>query len=307
MRALFLLTAALVGCGPLQHRAPPSPEAAPAAGPQLFGEGLFTTAAWDFFLAISPDQQRILFCRANDNFTAYDIYETKRGRDGRWSAPARPTFAREWSNADPHISDDGGAVYFISNRPGEGDAGPHDTYDIWTASLEPGGNWGEPRRLPQPINRPHVDEWSPSIAANGDLYFGAERPGTSGGMDLWVAHRIDGRYGEPQNLGDSINTAGHEVEPWISPDGSYLVFSARARKDSVGGYDLYLSRRIDGVWRRATALGHGVNSAALDFNQSVSPNGEWLYFSSTRPRAGGNGKGDIYRIALRELGLAPGP
>ncbi len=277
MRALVLLTAALVGCGPAQHPAPPLPQPPPAAGPQLFGAGLFTTTAWDFFLAFTPDQQRVLFCRANDTFTAYDIYETRRGRDGRWSAPARPAFARQWSNADPHLSGDGGTVYFISNRPGDGETSPQGTYDIWTASLEPDGTWGEPRRLPDSINLAHTDEWSPSIAANGDLYFGAERPGTRGGMDLWVAHRTGGRYAEPQNLGDSINTAGHEVERWIAPDGSYLIFSARGREDSVGGYDLYLSRRIDGIWQQATALGHGVNSAALDFNQSVSPDGEWLY------------------------------
>ena len=64
-----------------------------------------------------------------------------------------------------------------------------------------------------------------------------------------------------------------------------------------------------------------VNTAAFDFNESVSPDGRWLYFSSTRPLAGplgerfdvppddrnitgiGNGTGDMYRIAMRELGL----
>jgi hypothetical protein len=66
-----------------------------------------------------------------------------------------------------------------------------------------------------------------------------------------------------------------------------------------------------------------VNTTASDFNQSVSPEGRWLYFSSTRPHPGpvgqrfdappddrnisgiGDGKGDIYRIDMRVLGLGP--
>src|SRR5690348_2258367 len=86
-----------------------------AAGPQLYGAGLFSTGEWDFFMAFSPDQQYVLFCRANADFSAYDIYETRRDRAGHWSAPVKPAFAERWSNADPHISPDGRTVFFISN------------------------------------------------------------------------------------------------------------------------------------------------------------------------------------------------
>jgi Tol biopolymer transport system component len=297
MRMSLIALSLLLSCSP--RAAESRSEAALDTGPQLFGAGLFSTSAWDFFIAFSPDQKWALFCRANDDFTAYDIYQTQRGSDGRWSAPAKPAFAREWSNADPHLSLDGRTVFFISNRPWPGDRTAHDTYDIWTATVGPDGGWSEAAPLPRSISLPHSDEWSPSVAANGDLYFGSERPGTRGGLDLWVARRAADGYAAPENLGDSINTAGHEVEPWIAPDQSYLIFSARGRSDSVGGYDLYSSRRIKGVWQRAVLLQHGVSSPALDFNQSVSPDGRWLYWSSTR----GNGTGDIYRISMRELGL----
>ncbi|HXS25266.1 MAG TPA: hypothetical protein VN719_13595 [Gemmatimonadales bacterium] len=322
MRTSVVLCSLLLSCSP--HPAGSRSDAAPATGPELFGAGLFTTGAWDFFLAFSPEQRWALFCRANDDFTAYDIYQTRLGADGHWSAPTRPTFAREWSNADPHLTADGRTVFFISNRPLPGERTAHATYDIWTATLGPDGAWSEATPLPRSISLPESDEWSPSVAANGDLYFGSDRAGTRGGLDLWVARRTGDGYAQPENLGDSINTAGHEVEPWIAPDQSYLIFSARGRSDSIGGYDLYLSRRSGGVWQRAALLQNGVSSPALDFNQSVSPDGRWLYWSSTRsasspigprfdlPRndskiAGiGNGKGDIYRIALRELGLGPG-
>jgi Tol biopolymer transport system component len=291
-----------------------------APGPELYGAGLFSTGQWDFFMAFSPDQRHVLFCRANDDFSAYDIYETRRAGDGPWRAPVKPAFAATWSNADPHISPDGRTVLFISNRPGPEDSGPSTTYDIWTASLESGGGWGEPHRLAAPISLPGVDEWSPSVAANGDLYFGSDRPGGSGGLDLYVARWVDGAYQPPENLGPRINSAGQEVEPWVAADGSYLIFSAKERSDSTGRYDLYLSRRSGGSWQAPQPLDR-VNTRWHEFNQSVSPDGQWLYFSSTRPHSGpvgdrfdtprdeasvagiGNGKGDIYRIPMRELGL----
>ena len=292
-----------------------------AAGPELYGAGLFSTGLWDFFMAFSPDQTLVLFCRANDDFSAYDIYETRREVGEGWRAPAKPAFATAWSNADPHISPDGRTLFFISNRPGPGDSLASKTYDIWTASLEAGGKWSEPHRLGPPISLPGWDEWSPSVAANGNLYFGSDRPGGSGGLDLYVARRVNGTYQMPENLGPAVNSASAEVEPWIAPDESYLIFSAIGRRGSTGRYDLYLSRRSGGAWQRPMPLAD-VNTRWNEFNQSVSPDGQWLYFSSTRPHSGplgprfdtprneasvagiGNGKGDIYRIAMRDIGLA---
>lgn len=288
-------------------------------GPELYGAGLFSTGQWDFFVAFAPDEPRVLFCRANDDFSAYDIYETEQESDDRWRAPLKPTFAQSWSNADPHFSADGRTLFFVSNRPGAGEAVASKNYDIWSVSLE-GGRWGQPHRLAAPISSAGADEWSPSVAANGDLYFGSDRPGGSGRLDLYVARWANGAYQPPENLGPAINTAANEVEPWIAPDGSYLIFSASGRPDSTGRYDLYLTRREGKSWQRPQPLA-SVNTPASEFNQSVSPDGRWLYFSSTRRHTGtlgdrfdtprndaniagiGNGKGDIYRIALSEVGL----
>jgi Tol biopolymer transport system component len=292
------------------------------AAPELYGVGVFTTGAWDFFVAFTPDQRRALLCRADDSFERYDIFETRLDDRGHWSEPVKPRFASRWSNADPHISPDGRRVYFISNRPHEpGSEAERTTYDIWFAPLQPEGDWGDAERLPAPVNDPDVDEWSPAIAASGNLYFGAERPGGHGGSDLWVARYTDGAYQPPENLGVAINTAGHEVEPWIAPDESYLIFSANHRSDGQGGYDLYLSRRTATGWTTARPLPAPINTPASEFNQSVSPDGRWLYFSSNRsfngalgPRVDdthddarlrgiGNGKtGDIYRIAMTAVG-----
>jgi hypothetical protein len=289
----------LVLCALLLPHAASGQQAVPR--PELFGAGLFSTGAWDFFVAWEADERRALFCRANEDFTWFDIYETRKDAEGRWTAPVKPAFATVFSNADPHISPDGRRVFFISNRPRPTDSvqtAPRRDYDVWYAVRAADGAWGEARFLEGPVNGAAI-EWSPAVAANGNLYFGAARRGGRGGNDLWVSRLVNGTYTEPENLGDSINTAGAEIEPWIAPDESYLIFSGAARADSVGGYDLYVSVRRDGVWQGARLLPREVNTAALEFNQSVSPDGVWLYFSSTREDPGPLGTASTGRATTR--------
>jgi hypothetical protein len=284
----------------------------PRAVPELYGAGLFSTGAWDFFLAFSPDQRRVLFCRADDAFQRYEILETR--FDGRWSPPVRPAFATAWSNADPHFSPDGRRVVFLSNRPNPGETAERATMDIWSVDATATG-WGEPARVP--ISDPALDEWAPALAANGNLYFGQDRPD---GTDLYVSRLVDGVYQPPDNLGPAINTPGLEVEPWISPDEQTLIFSALRRTDSLGGYDLYISHKVGGAWAPARRLPEPINTTAREFTPSVSPDGRWLYFSSTRPHTGALGPrlddprddahvtgigdgahGDLYRVPTAAL------
>jgi Tol biopolymer transport system component len=315
-RAILSVSAVLLSLASAPTRA--------AEGPERFGEGVFTTPAWDFFVALTADQKTAYFCRANGSFSYFTILTSTRSGE-RWSEPRVAPFSGRWSDADPHLSPDGGQLFFISNRPiAAGDSLPRGDYDIWVCDRTEGGGWGEPRHIPPPVSLEGSTEWAPSPAANGNLYFGSTRPGGKGANDLYVAKWNGSAYGEPENLGDSLNTRAGEVEPWVAPDESYLLFSGQGRPDGLGGFDLYLSRRKDGVWQRPEHLGHGINSPGGDFNQSVSPDGKWLYFSSTRgsfdqmPRRRltyaemqrrltglGNGLGDIYRIELAKLGIAP--
>jgi hypothetical protein len=81
-----------------------------------------------------------------------------------------------------------------------------------------------------------------------------------------------------------------------------------------------VSRKRDGQWQQAQPL-TGINTAASEYNESVSPDGAWLYFSSTRRWTGpigerfdvprndaaiagiGDGNDDVYRVPMAALGL----
>src|SRR5262245_64795677 len=106
--------------------------------------------------------------------------------------------------------------------------------DIWGMDRTNGGAWGEPRNLGAPVNTT-ADEWFPTVAASGTLYFGSGRPGGHGKTDLYRARRADGKFAEPENLGPNINSAADEFEGCVAADESFLVFMALGRPDSLGG------------------------------------------------------------------------
>ena len=284
-RSACLAVATVVVLAQLAHAQAPSAEPPPLQ-PELFGPGVFSTGAWDFFVALTPDGNTAYVNRANGSFSHFTIVETRLvGR--AWSTPRVATFSGKWSDADPHLAPNGSKLFFISNRPLPSDTGaaalaPRDDYDVWFLARGPSGEWGQPQHIGAPVSETGFTEWSPSVAANGNLYFGSARKGGRGGNDLYVARWTGAAYEEPENLGDSINTRGGEIEPWIAPDESYLIFSGANRVDGVGGYDLFIARRVNGAWERAHPLPKGVNTASYEYNQSVSPDGKWLYFSSTR-------------------------
>ena len=156
-----------------------------------------------------------------------------------------------------------------------------------------------------------ASEWFPTLASGGTLYFGSGRRGGQGETDLYRAGRKDGKFAEPENLGQNINSAADEFEGCIAPDESFLVFMALGRSDSLGGGDLYISYNKDGKWTPAKNLGPKVNGPGLEISPYLSPDGKYFFFSSARkvgdipagkrPDRARNGLGDIYQMDLAAL------
>lgn len=96
----------------------------------------------------------------------------------------------------------------------------------------------------------------------------------------------------PVNLGPAVNTPFIEFGPATTKDGLSLYFNA-ARPDGFGGPDLWVSRRstVDDPWGPAVNLGPVVNTAANEAVPSLSRDGHWLFFNSTRPGGLGDQEG----------------
>jgi Tol biopolymer transport system component len=214
--------------------------------------------------------------------------------NGRWTSPRPAPFESRYQDWDYHFAPDGSALYFTSMRPTEAGAEPPQHGNIWKAQILASG-WSDPMLLEPPINGPDHHDSSPSLTADGTLYFFSSRQGGYGGDDIYCSRLIDGAYREVNNLGAAINTEHHEYDLVVAPDESFLVFSS-TRPGGHDDVDLYVSfRGFDGAWSEPRNLGEAVNATGAVF-PSLTDDGKYLFFQS-RP----NDCGTIFWVDARVI------
>jgi len=128
------------------------------------------------------------------------------------------------------------------------------------------------------------------------LLMSVERLDTRGSRDLYVSQRSGENWSEPVNLGNVVNSADEEAAPFLAADGKTLFFSSKGFS-GFGGYDIYLSRRLDSTWTNWSEpenLGDTFNSELDDiFFTYVDTEDEYAYFVR-----GHEENTDIVRIKL---------
>lgn len=258
--------------------------------PALFGKDVISSTLEEYRPSFTPDGRTIYFARSRAFFpvSRRSTILVSHWENGMWSPPQVASFSGTWPDIDPFVTRDGNRIYFASIRPVDGRE--RSDSDLWYVERR-GDSWSDPIHLGA-VNSPH-DELYPSIAPDGTLYFGSDRPGGRGGWDIWRSFPgKDHRYGPAINL-NNLNSAAWEFNPAISPDGRYLVFTSIGRTENVGMGDLYVSWKNGPNWSVAVHLNPWVNSPADDYHPSFSPDGQLLYFIRRQSPATG---GDIYAV-----------
>lgn len=169
--------------------------------------------------------------------------------------------------------------------------------------------------FPRPVNSIYFDSDAVMTPDGASIIFVSDRPGgvgdyrangipfrdgSLGNTDIYIAHKIDGEWKKPLNLGEVINTPFAERTPCLIDDRT-LIFSSQGHS-SIGGLDIFVSfRKGDGWtnWTEPRNLGLSINSPRDDWGFVISPDRKFAYFSSDRPS--GFGGFDIYRIPIEVI------
>lgn len=232
-------------------------------------------------IAISPDRLEVYFTiQSYANEISAIVFVTY--KNGSWSEPEVAAFSGRFNDLEPSFSTDGLRMYFVSNRPLNETENKTKDYDIWFVDRTAiGGTWSKPINMGAPVNS-EDNEFYPSVAQSGNLYFTCDGIGTKGKDDIFMCAFNKGKFDQRISLSDSVNSDGYEFNAFVAPDESYLVYTCYNRKGDVGSGDLYISRKKNNTWASGKNIGGSINSSKMEYCPFVDTKSGILYFTSRR-------------------------
>ncbi len=168
-----------------------------------------------------------------------------------------------------------------------------------------------PVNVGEGVNTKEDEYWPVLTADDEQLYFTRKKLADSTrkagygkfNEDIYVSHLAGNKWGPAQPLPGFLNTENmNEGAISITPDGNTLYFTICSDNPEFGyGWcDIYVSRKVNGIWSRPKNLGPPINTRMKETQPSISFDGKTLYFSSNRP--GTIGQLDIWKSTKDENG-----
>lgn len=148
-----------------------------------------------------------------------------------------------------------------------------------------------------PFNDSTYSVGHPAISVTGDtLFFASDKPNTGfGESDIYMVVRKDGKWGNPVNLGEKVNSAYDEMFPFFF-DGSVLFYASNKGENQKKDFDLqYICKTGDSFG--APKVLDQFNTSEDDFGLIIHPTGKTGYFVSRRE--GGLGDDDILKVTFK--------
>ena len=213
------------------------------------------------------------------------------------SRPVEGSVNTETHDAVLSISPDGKSLYVYRNEIGETKSG-----DIYISRKGKENKFGSAKPLDKGRNvNSSYFESSASVTEDGNtIYFVSDRNGGKGLADIYMSRKEGKEWGKAINLGDSINTTSDEKCVFIHPDGKLLYFTSEGH-NSMGSYDIFVSRKINGRWSKAENLGYPINTVKEEETISITKDGKTAYVSASYKDS--KGGSDIYKVDLSNLNL----
>jgi len=270
---------------------------------QAFGPEVNTKDGGEYSPVISADEKYIFFCGRYrpDGNSSEDIYFARL----KTRSPAQIlTDLSDYSSNDApeSVSTDGTSLMIF--RGGK-----------LLTSEKTGYGWESPEELPATINS---GSWQADAMVSSDgnaLIFSSKREGN---LDYYIEDRPDyyhgeanfssdiyvslknewGQWGEPINLGKTINSIYTDRSPFLHPDMKTLYFSSSGH-GGLGELDVFKSTRLDDscwdCWSEPINMGKEINTPGTDWGYKISTDGDKAYFSKNRAESSND---DIFWLNL---------
>lgn len=182
----------------------------------------------------------------NETSANQDIFQVEFTPEGTWSEPKELSELNNRSHNGVHyVSDNNDRLillgeYLENGASANGLSVSHfdEVHKIWS----------KPERV-------HVKKYKDSDVSSymmtsdeSVLLLALDGNGTYGEQDIFVSFRDGKKWSKPLNLGNVINTPKSEGTMFLSKDSKTLYFSSNGFENSLGGYDVYKSERLDDTW-----------------------------------------------------------
>lgn len=239
--------------------------------PKLLYPELLSSSINEYNGTFSPDGQAFYYT-TNTPEKGIITY-TEMDAEGNWEKPKIAFFSGEFSEYDPIFSPDGQRLYFTSERPAsltdssgktniwfiekadsswsEPQLLPLSRNGVYYSSFTRSGNlylnvWdtGDMYKVEigdtthslsalDTVLNSSNGEGDPFISPDEDYLIYRGYNNSLGRGDMYISFNIDGSWTAPENLGAPINSAAHEMCPYVTVDGKFFIFASARIRDSL--------------------------------------------------------------------------
>jgi len=193
-------------------------------------------------VALYDNNSKIIFTRNNyfegkykessEGINKLKLFFAEKQADGSWGNVTPFAYnSDEYSIGHPAISADGQTLYFASDMPG----GLGET-DLYMCKWE-NGAWGKPINLGENINTAGKEEF-PFLDSKGNLFFSSTGWGGLGGLDIFFAENLNGKFEKPENVGVPLNSSQDDFGIIVDETGRAGYLSSD-RANALAQDDIY--------------------------------------------------------------------
>ena len=219
-----------------------------------------------------------------------DIY-TSTLNDGKWATPKQISGPLNTTGDDVSNNMSYNGTKMLLHREVNGQL------DVFESKLN-GLNWSDPALMHFQISSGKANEKYAAYNPDGwSIFFSRDNDNRANGFDIMYSamqSKIQKDY-MAATMVTLINSKFNDGPIYLHIDDETMYIASEGH-ESIGGYDIFVSKKVQGQWTKPVNMGYPINTPYDDFFFAGTANGKFAYISSNR--AGGKGGYDIYKVTF---------